>query len=465
MPHIISRLDNASKAERDAFRAADKSLRQQTAAWRDYAQQVCEGGGTIARQKHEARGKLFVRDRINLLIDAGSPFLEIGMPAARDIYDSPLPAAAIVCGVAWIQSRPCMIVANDATTKGGAYYPLTVKKHLRAQEIAAQCQLPCIYLVDSGGAFLRGQDEVFADRDHFGRIFYNQSRMSAAGIPQIAAVMGSCTAGGAYIPAMADETIIVKNYGAIYLAGPPLLKAATGEITDSQTLGGAKMHGQRSGLADYVAEDDVHAIRLLRDIVNNFPRPCSDVAMVNTQESVQKILPPRYAVDELYGIAGGDVRRPFEMREVIARLVDDSDFDEFKPQYGETLVTGFARIGGMHVGILANNGALFSQSAQKGAHFIQLAESPKCRINFPTQHIGFYGWRIARSRRHRQIWCIDGWCSIACTSAKNIVNHWRQLWCGKLCNVWACVFSRFYFFVAQCTHCCDGRRASSDGDG
>ena len=363
-----------------AINPSSEEYQQNAAALRARTDELCalcetikQGGGDKAKQKHLARGKILVRDRIDLLLDHGSPFLEIGMLAGYEVYDSPLPAAGLVAGIGWIKSRPCMIIANDATVKGGAYYPLTVKKHLRAQAIAAGNRLPCLYLVDSGGAFLKGQDEVFPDREHFGRIFYNQANMSADGIAQIAVVLGPCTAGGAYIPAMADETIIVKGAGAIYLAGPPLVRAATGEITDSQTLGGANVHAKKSGVADYAADNDQHALSLARQIVgnlNNAPTPLSQMASAP---------PPHYAATDLYGIVGDNLRRPFAMHEVIARIVDNSVFAEFKKNYGDTLITGFAQIGGIPIAILANNGALFSESALKGAHFVQLA----CQRDIP----------------------------------------------------------------------------------
>lgn len=365
-----------------AFRSADAALRKLTEETAALAAKIREGGGAAAHKRHAARGKLPARERISLLLDPGSPFLEIGMFAAHEVYDHPLPAAGLIAGIGWVVRRPVMILANDATVKGGAYYPLTVKKHLRAQEIAQNCRLPCIYMVDSGGAFLSGQDEVFPDRDHFGRIFYNQAQMSAAGIAQLAAVMGPCTAGGAYIPAMADESVIVKGTGAIYLAGAPLLRAATGEISDSETLGGARTHARISGLADYEAEDDAGAIAILRRMVASLKPPDGGAMPADSPL-------PRHDPQDLYGIAGGGMRRPYDMREVIARLADGSEFDEFKPQYGETLVTGFARLGGMRIGIVANNGALFCESAQKGAHFIQLAGSRGASLLFLQNTPGF----------------------------------------------------------------------------
>jgi 3-methylcrotonyl-CoA carboxylase beta subunit len=347
-------------------RALAETLRARAAA-------VALGGPESARARHVERGKLLPRRRVEQLLDVGSPFLEVGGLAAFGLYDDGAPGAGIITGIGRVSGREVMIVANDATVKGGAYFPITVKKHLRAQEIAAQNRLPCVYLVDSGGANLPHQAEVFPDRDHFGRIFFNQARMSAEGIAQIACVMGSCTAGGAYVPAMSDETIIVRGQGTIFLGGPPLVKAATGEIITAEELGGADTHGRRSGVVDHVARDDDHALEIVRSIVAN----------LNTEKTIALTLaapePPAYDPAELYGVIPSDVRAPYEVREVIARIVDGSRFDEFKPLYGTTLVTGFARIWGYPVAILANNGILFSESAQKAAHFIELA----CKRGIP----------------------------------------------------------------------------------
>jgi 3-methylcrotonyl-CoA carboxylase beta subunit len=330
------------------------------------AEQVRQGGGAAAREKHLSRGKLLPRDRVRALIDPASPFLEIGQLAANGLYKDEVPSAGLITGIGRVSGRECMIVANDATVKGGTYFPLTVKKHLRAQEIAEQNRLPCLYLVDSGGANLPNQDDVFPDRDHFGRIFFNQANMSAKGIPQIAVVMGSCTAGGAYVPAMSDQSVIVRNQGTIFLAGPPLVKAATGEVVSAEDLGGAEVHSRISGVTDHMAENDAHALGIARRIV----------AGLNTRKPASlDIAPPRPpALDPqgLYGLVPADLRQPYDVREVIARIVDASEFDEFKPLYGPTLVTGFARLHGYPVGIVANNGVLFSESAQKGAHFIEL---------------------------------------------------------------------------------------------
>ena len=350
---------------------------------RDKVATISLGGGTALKERHEGRGKLFVRDRISTLIDEGSPFLEISQFAAFGVYEQAIPCAGVVAGIGRVKGIECMIIANDATVKGGTYFPLTVKKHLRAQDIAERCHLPCIYLVDSGGANLPEQDDVFPDKLHFGRIFYNQARMSGKGIPQIAVVMGLCTAGGAYVPAMADESIIVKEQGTIFLAGPPLVKAATGEEVTAEELGGADVHCKTSGVADHFAENDEHALSIARQCIEriNYTRP--------TAPLLKDIKAPRYDISELYGIVGIDLKKPFDVREVIARTVDDSSFDEFKRYFGETLVTGFASIYGNPVGIVANNGILFSESAQKGAHFIQLCAQRNIPLVFLQNITGF----------------------------------------------------------------------------
>ena len=344
---------------RAAMTAQVADLRAQLAA-------IEGGGGESARAKHTARGKLLPRERVRALLDPGSPFLELSQLAAHGMYDDNIAAAGIITGIGRVSGLECVIVCNDATVKGGTYYPMTVKKHLRAQEIARQNGLPCIYLVDSGGANLPNQDEVFPDRDHFGRIFYNQATMSAEGIPQIAAVMGSCTAGGAYVPAMSDESIIVREQGTIFLGGPPLVKAAIGEIVTAEELGGADVHTRVSGVADHFALDDHHALAIVRRIVGKLNR------VKRLSLDVTAPVEPRYAADELYGVVNADIREPYDVRELIARVVDGSDLDEFKARYGTTLVTGFARIWGYPVGIVANNGVLYSESALKGAHFVEL---------------------------------------------------------------------------------------------
>jgi 3-methylcrotonyl-CoA carboxylase beta subunit len=364
-----------------AMRALVDDLRAKTA-------EVALGGGEAARARHTARGKLLPRERVELLLDPGTPFLEIAPLAALGMYKEKdgrdaAPAAGMIAGIGTICGVQCMIVCNDATVKGGTYYPVTVKKHLRAQEIAAQNRLPCIYLVDSGGANLPNQDEVFPDRDHFGRIFYNQANLSAQGIPQIAAVMGSCTAGGAYVPAMSDESIIVKNQGTIFLGGPPLVKAATGEVVSAEDLGGGDVHTRLSGVADHLAQNDAHALALVRQIVSNLNWR-KEVAL-----KLAPAAPPKYPAEELYGIIPTDTRKPFDVREIIARIVDGSNFDEFKARYGTTLVCGFAHLEGMPVGIIANNGILFSESALKGAHFIELCCQRRIPLVFLQNITGF----------------------------------------------------------------------------
>jgi 3-methylcrotonyl-CoA carboxylase beta subunit len=346
-------------------------------------EQVLTGGSPRAREKHLSRGKLLARDRIRLLLDDDAPFLEIGRLAGHAVYEDEVPSAGIVAGIGRIHGCECMLVANDATVKGGTYYPLTVKKHLRAQEIAAQNNLPCVYLVDSGGAFLPRQDEVFPDKDHFGRIFYNQAQLSAANIPQVAIVMGSCTAGGAYVPAMCDEAIIVREQGTIFLGGPPLVKAATGEIVDAETLGGGSVHSRISGVTDHLADDDTHALAIARDIVLNLNR--RKPPGLALRESME----PKYPADDLYGIVSRDPRFTYDIREVIARLVDGSEFHEFKRLYGSSLVCGFAHIDGNPIGIVANNGILFPESAQKGAHFVQLSNRRRIPLLFLQNITGF----------------------------------------------------------------------------
>ena len=379
MPVLATSVDLRSPEAR----ASAEAMSALVADLREKASTVREGGGEAARKRHLSRGKLLPRDRIRTLIDPASPFLEVGQLAAHGLYNGEVPSAGIITGVGRVSGRECMVVANDATVKGGSYYPLTVKKHLRAQEIAQQNRLPCVYLVDSGGANLPNQDEVFPDRDHFGRIFYNQAQMSAAGIAQIAVVMGSCTAGGAYVPAMSDESIIVRNQGTIFLAGPPLVKAATGEVVSAEDLGGADVHSRVSGVTDHYAENDAHALGIARRIVaslNTVKRP---------EVALRAPVPPRYDSKELYSVIPTDTRKPFDIREVIARIVDGSEFDEFKRLYGATLVTGFAHVWGMPVGIVANNGILFSESAQKGAHFIELCAQRGIPLVFLQNIAGF----------------------------------------------------------------------------
>nr|AEX20403.1 propionyl-CoA carboxylase [Aquincola tertiaricarbonis] len=365
------------------FRANAERMKSLVEDLRAQVARAALGGDEAARAKHVARGKLLPRDRVQQLLDPGTPFLEISQLAAHGLYDGAAPAAGVIAGIGRVEGQEVMIVANDATVKGGTYYPMTVKKHLRAQEIAQQNHLPCLYLVDSGGANLPNQDEVFPDRDHFGRIFYNQANLSAMGIPQVAIVMGSCTAGGAYVPAMSDEAIIVKNQGTIFLGGPPLVKAATGEVVSAEDLGGGDVHTRVSGVADHLAENDSHALYLARRIVASFNRRKPQTVTLDTPEE------PLYDPAELYGVIPADTRKPFDVREVIARLVDGSRFDEFKARYGTTLVTGFARLYGMPVGIVANNGILFGESAQKGAHFIELCAQRGVPLLFLQNITGF----------------------------------------------------------------------------
>ncbi len=379
MPPIESRLDprDATFARnRDVMAALVADLREKISA-------VEQGGGEAARARHVARGKLLPRERVRTLLDPGSPFLELSQLAAYGMYDDNIAAAGIVTGIGRVSGRECVIVCNDATVKGGTYFPLTVKKHLRAQEVARENGLPCIYLVDSGGANLPNQTDVFPDRDHFGRIFYNQATLSAAGIPQIAVVMGSCTAGGAYVPAMCEESIIVREQGTIFLAGPPLVKAATGETVTAEELGGADVHTRISGVADHFAQNDHHALAIARRIVGNLN------ASKQVELDVREPVEPRYSADEIYGVINADIRKPYDVREVIARVVDGSDLDEFKARYGTTIVTGFARIFGYPVGIVANNGVLYSESALKAAHFIELCAARRIPLVFLQNITGF----------------------------------------------------------------------------
>ncbi|MBY5163170.1 carboxyl transferase domain-containing protein [Salsipaludibacter albus] len=367
----------------DDFAANDAHHRALAAELAERRRTTGRGGSERSRRRHVDRGKMLPRDRVESLLDDATPFLELSPLAAHDMYDGDAPGAGIITGIGSVNGTRCVVVANDATVKGGTYYPMTVKKHLRAQEVALENDLPCVYLVDSGGAFLPRQDEVFPDRDHFGRIFYNQARMSAAGIPQVAVVMGSCTAGGAYVPAMSDETVIVADQGTIFLGGPPLVKAATGEVVTAEDLGGGLLHATESGVVDHLAGDDGHALAIARDIVANLnrtPRPPDDLA---------DPVPPAQDPEELYGLVPTDSRTPFDVREVIARLVDDSRFHEFKPRYGTTLVCGFARLFGRRVGIIANNGILFSESALKGAHFVQLCNQRDVPLVFLQNITGF----------------------------------------------------------------------------
>jgi len=379
MPVLKSELDSRSQT----FAQNAEGMRSVVADLREKLQVASEGGGEAARKRHASRGKLLARERIDLLVDPGTAFLELSPLAAYGLYGGDVHAASIVTGIGLIEGRECVVVANDATIKGGTYYPMTVKKHLRAQDIARQNRLPCIYMVDSGGAFLPQQDEIFPDERHFGRIFYNQAQMSSDGIPQIAIVMGSCTAGGAYVPAMSDESIIVRNQGTIFLGGPPLVKAATGEVVSAEELGGADVHSRHSGVTDHLAQNDAHAIGIARRIVANLKPP---------QRSLSGVKPPReplFAPEDIYGVIPTDTRKPYDVREVIARLVDGSEFDEFKKLYGTTLVCGFAHIWGYPVGVIANDGILFSESSLKGAHFIELCCQREIPLLFLQNITGF----------------------------------------------------------------------------
>ncbi|GAA2713523.1 MULTISPECIES: carboxyl transferase domain-containing protein [Streptomyces] len=376
-------LGSAADPASEAWRGNEAAHHELVAQLRAKLARARLGGGEKARARHTARGKLLPRDRVDALLDAGSPFLELAPLAADGMYGDAAPAAGVIAGIGRVSGREVVVVANDATVKGGTYYPMTVKKHLRAQEIALENRLPCLYLVDSGGAFLPMQDEVFPDREHFGRIFYNQARMSGAGIPQIAAVMGSCTAGGAYVPAMSDEAVIVRDQGTIFLGGPPLVKAATGEVVTAEELGGGEVHSRVSGVTDHLAENDEHALRIVRTIVSTLPRRGP------LPWAVEPVEEPKADPAGLYGVVPVDPRTPYDVREVIARLVDGSRFAEFKAEFGQTLVTGFARIHGHPVGIVANNGILFAESAQKGAHFIELCDQRGIPLLFLQNISGF----------------------------------------------------------------------------
>jgi 3-methylcrotonyl-CoA carboxylase beta subunit len=389
------KIETKVATDSDEFRARAAHNKALAEKLREDVAKAALGGSDKHRERHVARGKLLPRERVERLLDPGSPFLEIGQLAAFDLYDGEVPGAGIITGIGRVSGRQVMIVANDATVKGGTYYPLTVKKHLRAQEIASENHLPCIYLVDSGGANLPHQSEVFPDRDHFGRIFYNQANMSAKGIAQIACVMGSCTAGGAYVPAMSDESVIVRNQGTIFLAGPPLVKAATGEEISAEDLGGGDLHARKSGVVDHLAENDEHALTIVRDIVSHLNSPfvlsevegCTSTSL--SANEVREPRPPHYDPEDLDGLIPEDVRAPYDVREIVARIVDGSEMHEFKPLYGSTLVCGFAHIWGMPVAILANNGVLFSESALKGAHFIELACQRRIPLLFLQNISGF----------------------------------------------------------------------------
>ena len=385
LDHVLSEtpvLQSGSDARGESFRANEAAMEALVEDLRRARAALAAGGPTSARERHVSRGKLLPRDRVAGLLDAGSPFLELSPMAAYGMYGGDAPAAGIITGIGRVAGRLCIVVANDATVKGGTYYPITVKKHLRAQEVALENRLPCIYLVDSGGAFLPEQDDVFPDRDHFGRIFYNQARLSALGVPQLAAVLGSCTAGGAYVPAMSDEAVIVRAQGTVFLGGPPLVRAATGEVVSAEELGGGALHAGVSGVVDHLADDDSHALAILRSIVDS-------LLLDPPEDGVADVEEPVVDVGELHGVVSADQRHPYDAREVIARIVDGSRFSEFKHEYGTTLVTGFARIWGRRVGIVANNGVLFSESALKGAHFIELCDQRAIPLLFLQNITGF----------------------------------------------------------------------------
>lgn len=376
-------LSTSIKTNSELFKQNHENTLQLVQALRETIAEIEKGGDEKSRARHQQHGKLLARERIHKLLDNGSPFLELSQLAGYELYDDHVPAGGIITGIGQVCGQECMIVVNDATVKGGTYYPITVKKHLRAQEIAMINHLPCIYLVDSGGAFLPLQDEVFPDKEHFGRIFFNQARMSAQNIPQIAVVMGSCTAGGAYVPAMADECVIVKNQGTIFLGGPPLVKAATGEVVSAEELGGADVHTRISGVADYAAMNDEHALQIARNIVSHLNRK------KNLDLTTQNVKDPIYDSNEIYGIINADARKPYDVKEIIARIIDGSDFEEFKANYGNTLVCGFAHVFGYPIGIVANNGILFSESALKGTHFIELCNQRKIPLVFLQNITGF----------------------------------------------------------------------------
>ena len=452
---IESKLNTRSedfKANAAAMRAVVDDLRVQVA-------KVEQGGGAASRAKHEARGKLLPRERVNRLLDPGTAFLEVGQLAAFGMYGDDAPSAGVITGVGRIAGIECMVVANDATVKGGTYYPMTVKKHLRAQEIAEQNHLPCVYLVDSGGAFLPEQDNVFPDRDHFGRIFYNQANMSAKAIPQIAVVMGSCTAGGAYVPAMSDETVIVRNQGTIFLGGPPLVKAATGEVVTSEDLGGGDVHTRVSGVADHLAENDAHALAIARHIVANLNRSKPNSVVFAAAEE------PLYDPSEIYGVIPADTKKPYDVREIIARVVDGSRLDEFKARYGTTLVTGFAHLYGVPVGIIANNGILFGESAQKGAHFIELCAQRGVPLVFLQNITGFMVGRKVRERGHREGRRQDGHRGRDRAGAEGHDADRRLVRGRQLRHVRPRVFAALPVDVAERAHQRDGRRAGGERAG
>ena len=449
-------LDSRLNTRTAEFRAAADTMTQLVADLKATVARIAEGGGADARAKHAARGKLLPRDRVTLLLDPGTPFLELSQLAAHGMYKNEAPCAGIITGVGRVAGRECVIVCNDATVKGGTYYPMTVKKHLRAQEIARENRLPCVYLVDSGGANLPNQDEVFPDREHFGRIFYNQATLSAEKIPQIAVVMGSCTAGGAYVPAMSDESIIVRNQGTIFLGGPPLVKAATGEIVSAEDLGGGDVHTRLSGVADHLAQNDAHALALARRILatTNYTKP--------SFMQLREPRPPLHDPAELYGVIPTDTRKPYDVREVIARIVDGSELDEWKARFGTTLVTGFAWIHGMPVGIIANNGILFSETAQKAAHFIELCCQRKVPLVFLQNISGFMVGPQVRERGHRPARRQDGDGGCVRAGAEVHADHRRLVRRRQLRHVRPRLLAALPVDVAQRAHQRDGRRAGGE---
>ena len=430
------------------MRALSEDLRREVA-------RAARGGSRAAVDKHRAAGKLSARERVRVLLDTGSPFLELSQLAAHGMYGGDIACAGIVTGIGRVGGRECVIVANDPTVKGGTYYPITVKKHLRAQEIARDNRLPCVYLVESGGAFLPAQDEVFPDREHFGRIFYNQATLSGLGIAQIAVVHGSCTAGGAYVPAMSDENVIVRNQGRVFLGGPPLVKAATGEDIDAETLGGADVHCRESGVCDHYAENDTHALAIARRIVARLKPAAGTAPPLEPRD-------PRYDPAELYGVVPPSLRKPYDVREVIARLVDDSELDEFKELYGTTLVCGFAHLGGFPVGILANNGVLFSESALKGTHFIELCAREADPAALPAEHHGLHGGPACRSRRYRQGRRQTRHGGRLRHRAETHRDHRRQLRRRELRHVRPRLLAAAAVPVAQRTHLRHGRGAGGE---
>ncbi len=455
MPRLKSQIDPSS----ERFQANHSRMSSLAADLRAQMEKAALGGGDDARKKHTDRGKLLPRDRVQTLLDPGAPFLEISPLAAHGMYGGDAPAAGLIAGIGRIHGREAVIVANDATVKGGTYFPMTIKKHLRAQEIALEHALPCVYLVDSGGAFLPMQDDVFPDREHFGRIFYNQANLSARAIPQIAVVMGSCTAGGAYVPAMSDETVIVRNQGTIFLGGPPLVKAATGEVVDAETLGGGDVHARISGVVDHLAENDAHALAIARSVFANLATPREPWLKLHEPQE------PELDAKELYGIVPEDTRQPYDVREIIGRIVDGSDFHEFKTNFGSTLVCGFARIWGCPVGIVANNGVLFSESALKGAHFVQLSNRRRIPLLFLQNITGFMVGPEIRERRHRQRRREDGDRRGVRHRAQAHRDHRRLVRRWKLCHVRARLRRTVSVDVAELENFGNGRRAGRAGAG